>query len=38
MLSDAGAGPHKVMLALYENGLVSKISAGENGGGEITYD
>ena len=26
------------MLALYENGLVSKIGAGENGGREITYD
>jgi hypothetical protein len=38
MLSDAGAGPHTVMLALYENGLVSKIGAGENGGREITYD
>jgi hypothetical protein len=38
MLSDAGTGPHTVMLALYENGLVSKIGAGENGGREITYD
>jgi len=38
MLSDAGAGPRTVMLALYENGLVSKIGAGENGGREITYD
>jgi hypothetical protein len=38
MLSNAGAGPHTVMLALYENGLVSKIGAGENGGREITYD
>ncbi len=27
-----------VMLAIYENGLVSKIGAGENGGREITYD
>jgi hypothetical protein len=26
------------MLAVYENGLVSKIGAGENGGREITYD
>jgi hypothetical protein len=38
MLSDAGVGPHTVMLALYENGLVQKIGAGENGGREITYD
>ncbi len=38
MLRNAGAGPHTVMLALYENGLVSKIGAGENGGREITYD
>jgi len=29
---------HVVMLAVYENGLVSKIGAGENGGREITYD
>ena len=27
-----------VMLAVYENGLVSEIGAGENGGREITYD
>jgi hypothetical protein len=26
------------MLAIYENGLVNKIGAGENGGREITYD
>jgi hypothetical protein len=38
ILSDAGAGPHTVMLALYENGLVQKIGGGENGGREITYD
>jgi hypothetical protein len=38
MLNTAGTGPHVVMLALYESGLVSKIGAGENGGREITYD
>ncbi len=38
MLNTAGTGPHVVMLALYENGLVSKIGAGENGGREIAYD
>jgi hypothetical protein len=38
MLSPAGTGSRTVMLALYENGLVSKIGAGENGGREITYD
>jgi hypothetical protein len=38
MLNIAGTGPHVVMLAIYENGLVSKIGAGENGGREITYD
>lgn len=38
MLNTAGTGPHVVMLAIYENGLVSKIGAGENGGREITYD
>jgi hypothetical protein len=38
MLSSAGTGSHVVMLAVYENGLVSKIGAGENGGREITYD
>jgi hypothetical protein len=27
-----------VMVAVYENGLVSKIGGGENGGREITYD
>ena len=26
------------MVAVYENGLVTKIGAGENGGREITYD
>jgi hypothetical protein len=38
MLNTAGTGPHVVMLAIYENGLVSKIGAGENGGREIKYD
>ena len=38
MLNIAGTGPHVVMLAIYENGLISKIGAGENGGREITYD
>ena len=38
MLNTAGTGSHVVMLAIYENGLVSKIGAGENGGREITYD
>jgi hypothetical protein len=38
MFSTAGTGPHLVMLAIYENGLVSKIGAGENGGRQITYD
>jgi hypothetical protein len=38
MLSTAETGSHVVMLAVFENGLVSKIGAGENGGREITYD
>jgi hypothetical protein len=38
LLSAAGPGRLMVMLAIYENGLVSKIGAGENGGREITYD
>ena len=38
LLSAAGTGRLAVMLAIYENGLVSKIGAGENGGREITYD
>jgi hypothetical protein len=37
-LLTAGPGRLVVMLAIYENGLVSKIGAGENGGREITYD
>jgi hypothetical protein len=38
LLSSAGPGRLVVMLAIYENGLVNKIGAGENGGREITYD
>jgi hypothetical protein len=38
MLSTAGTGSLRVMLAIYENGLVEKIGGGENGGREITYD
>jgi hypothetical protein len=38
MLSAVATGSHVVMVAIYENGLVSKIGAGENGGREITYD
>jgi hypothetical protein len=38
MLNSASTGSHVVMLAIYENRLVSKIGAGENGGREITYD
>ncbi len=38
LLSAVGPGRLVVMLAIYENGLVSKIGAGENGGREITYD
>jgi hypothetical protein len=38
LLTAAGPGRRVVMLAIYENGLVSKIGAGENGGREITYD
>ena len=38
LLSSVGSGRLVVMLAIYENGLVSKIGAGENGGREITYD
>ena len=37
-MSSTANGGHLVMLAIYENGLVSKIGAGENGGREITYD
>lgn len=31
-------GTYVVMVAVYENGLVTRIGAGENGGREITYD
>ena len=34
----AGAGNREVIVAIFENGLVQKIGAGENGGREITYD
>jgi hypothetical protein len=33
-----GIGPFTVMVAVYENGLVSKIGGGENDGREIAYD
>ena len=32
------SGRFAVMVAIYENGLVTRIGAGENGGREITYD
>jgi len=32
ILRAADTGPLVVMLAIYENGLVSKIEGGENGG------
>ena len=38
LLSAAATGSRVVILAIYENGLVSKIGAGESGGREITYD
>lgn len=38
VLPTAGTGPFLVMVAVYENGLVSKIGGGENSGREITYD
>jgi hypothetical protein len=38
VLKDAGTAPLVVMLAIYENGLVTKIGGGENGGHEIAYD
>ncbi len=31
-------GPFVVMVAIFENGLITKIGGGENGGREITYD
>jgi hypothetical protein len=33
-----GATPPVVMLAIFENGLVTRIGGGENGGREIKYD
>jgi hypothetical protein len=38
ILRGAETGPLVVMLAIYENGLVSKIDGGENGGRRLTYD
>jgi hypothetical protein len=38
MLRTTESGPLMVMLAICENGLVSKIGGGENGGRELTYD
>jgi hypothetical protein len=38
ILRAAEIGPLVVMLAIYENGLVSKIESGENGGRQLTYD
>ena len=38
ILRTAQTGPLIVMLAIYENGLVSKIDGGENGGRRLTYD
>jgi hypothetical protein len=34
----AGDNPLIVLLAIYENGIVAKIDAGENGGHQIRYD
>ena len=38
ILRTAETGPLVVMLAIYENGLVVKIGAGENGGRQLRYD
>jgi hypothetical protein len=38
ILRTAQTGPLIVMLAIYENGLASKIVGGENGGRRLTYD
>jgi len=38
ILRTTQTGPPMVMLAIYENGLVSKIDGGENGGRRLTYD
>jgi hypothetical protein len=38
MLRTTGDRPLIVLLAIYENGLVAKIGAGENGGHRIRYD
>jgi len=37
-LHTARTGPLILMLAIYENGLVSKIDGGEKGGRRLTYD
>jgi hypothetical protein len=37
-LPESESAPSIVMVAVYENGLFSKIGGGENGGREITYD
>ena len=34
----SAAGGDRVMVAIFENGLVTKIGAGENAGRQITYD
>lgn len=34
----SGARDREVMVAIFENGLVTKIGGGENGGHQITYD
>jgi hypothetical protein len=38
ILHTVQTGPLIVMLAIYENGLVSKIGGGENGGRRLRYD
>ncbi len=38
MVRTAGDNPLIVVLAIYENGLVAKIDAGENGGHQVRYD
>jgi hypothetical protein len=36
--SGSATGNRDVMVAIFENGLVTRIGGGENGGREITYD
>jgi hypothetical protein len=38
MMRTAGDKPLIVLVAIYENGLVAKIGAGENGGHQVRYD